>query len=84
MSAIRIEDWLEALRAATTRNDGGSTTEELCEALGLSDRTVLKRIRQAHKRGWVTVGKRSRVRLDGKPDYVPTYIITVPVKGGKK
>ena len=81
---IRVDEWLAELARLSSRNDLGMTLYELAEAAGVSDRTMGKRLREAHKKGWVTVGRRQVVRLDGKPMPVPVYTVTVPKKGGGK
>ena len=81
---IRVDEWLAELARLTAKSDDGLTSEELSEAWGLSDRTTMKRLRLAHKKGWVKVGRRTIARMDGKPMPVPVYTVTVPKKGGGK
>ena len=81
---ITTDEWLAELARLTAKSDDGLTSEELSEAWGLSDRTTMKRLRLAHKKGWVKVGRRTISRMDGKPMPVPVYTVTVPKSGRGK
>ncbi len=83
MSEIRADEWLKELERLTSRNDDGMTTSEMSDATGMSRRTIGERLRKAHRLGWVKVGWRREVRLDGKTHEVPVYKIEVPRKGKK-
>lgn len=76
--AIRQDEWLAELARLSARNDSGSTTEELAAAAGVSTRTMGKRLREAHRRGWVKRGRRVEESLDGKMQPRPVYIVEVP------
>ena len=81
---ITTSEWLAELARLTAKSDDGLTSEELAEAWGLSDRTTMKRLRLAHTKGWVKVGRRTIERMDGKPMPVPVYTVTVPKSGRGK
>ena len=81
-ATIRHEDWLAALLAAQAKNDGGLTSQEWAERMKCSHKTALERIRKANAKGWVTVGRRSIITLDGRQAYAPVYTIKQP-RGSK-
>ena len=80
---ITSEEWLAELAALSARSDEGMTCAELCEALGLSTRTIREKLKLAHALGWVRVGKRRIATIDGKSTLAPVYQITKPKKGAK-
>jgi len=46
---IGQDEWLAELARLTAKDDEGMSTEEMCDATGLSDRTVGKYLRTANK-----------------------------------
>lgn len=80
---IRHDEWLKELSALTAKSDEGMTTRELARAAGVSERTMGDRLRDAHEMGWVTYGKRSIIRRNGRPGTTDVYIVRVPGKGGR-
>ncbi len=79
---IDRSEWLAELSRLTAKSDDGLTARELAEAWGVSLRTTLERLRLAHRRGWVTVGRRTVGSMDGKQQPVPVYVVKAP-RGGK-
>ena len=79
---IHADEWLSALLAAQAKNDGGLTAMEWATRLKCSHKTALERIKQAHAKGWVAVGRRSSMSLDGRNTFTPVYTIKQP-RGSK-
>lgn len=80
--SIHADEWLSALLAAQAKNDGGQTAQEWAAQMKCSHKTALERIKQAAARGWVVVGRRSSMSIDGRNTFTPVYTIKKP--GGKK
>jgi len=79
---IHVEEWLKELEAFSRRSDDGHTVWEIAENTGMSERLVRQRLKDAARHGWLKVGRRSSVAIDGKGTMVPVYIVTKP-KGAK-
>lgn len=80
-STITTDEWLSELARLTTPKDGeGLTALEWGERLGLSTKSALIKLNQAHRKGWVKLGHRHATRLDGKPCFVPVYRVEKPKK----
>jgi len=75
---IGVEEWLAELQRVSGRSDDGLTSAEGAEKMGLSVRTTLLKIKKAYDMGWVKVGKRKTMTLDGRPDYTPVYQVVNP------
>ena len=78
---IRVDEWWAELVRLTAKSDEGMTTRELAKACGVSERTMGDRLRDAHEMGWVTHGKRSIIRRNGRPGMTDVYIVKVPRRG---
>lgn len=78
---IREGEWLKELERLSRKNDEGQTAEELANAMGRGVGIVRNLIAQAMAAGWVTVGRRSKLRIDGKNNLVPVYLIRKPTTG---
>ena len=81
MAVIREDEWLKELERLSRKNDEGQTAEELANATGRSTALMRRLIGQAMAAGWVTVGRRSKPRIDGKNNLVPVYLIRKPTTG---
>lgn len=79
---IHADEWLSALLAAQAKNDAGSTAQEWASRLKCSHKTALEHIKKAHAKGWVIVGKRSSMSIDGRNTFTPVYTIKQP-RGSK-
>lgn len=77
---ISTESWLKELERVCGRNDGGSTVAELSVKLGVGPQTVRSRIRQAMALGWVRIGRRMSMTIDGRQQPSPVYTIEAPAK----
>ena len=71
---IREDEWLAALEAMQQRpDDPGLTCVELSELWGCSTRTALARLRQLHRTGRLTGGRKMVEGIDGRRSQVPCY-----------
>ena len=77
---VDVGAWLAEMVALGNRNDEGQTLAELAAALGLSGDLTRKRLKQANDLGWLAVGRRTIVSLDGRRAQVPVYRVTKPAK----
>lgn len=69
------EEWLEALLRESARSDEGFTAAEWANKMHLSVRVTLERLKLAHSKGWVKVGWRTTIRLDGRQHQTPVYMV---------
>ena len=69
--------------SAGRKNDEGHTIHELCEAMGVSYPTMLKRLHALNRAQMLKVGQRRVVKLNGRRDVVPVYQLVKPVKAKK-
>ena len=71
---ITVEEWRVALEAAMGHSDdAGMTTQELADAMGVSTRVALERLRKLAKAGTLRHGKRQTVGVSGRPAWTPVY-----------
>ena len=75
---IKSDDWLEELQRLSRRSDSGQTAQELADAAGMGLRATMLWLKKAADLGWLSVGKRSILRIDGRPNVVPVYLIRKP------
>lgn len=80
---VTQDEWLAELRRLGERADGGLTTVEWSERLGLSSKSTVMYLKEAMKRGWVSRGTKVVEALNGKMVPVSTYRVSGPKKGGK-
>ena len=79
-SDISVEEWLLELQRASAHQDDGLSAEEWAERLGCSTRVARERLKRAWKLGWVKVGRRTNVRMDGRQNQTPVYLVLVTRK----
>ena len=72
---IHADEWLSALLSAQAKNDSGLTATEWADRMKCSPKTALAYIKKAAAKGWVVVGKRSAMTLDGRQCFSPVYTI---------
>lgn len=70
-----LEKLVALLKRPVTEDAQGFTRAELCEATGLSDETVLGRLRELSRQGKLDVGRKRILSIDGRGNYVPAYRI---------
>ena len=75
---IRQDQWLAELERLGKKNDAGMTSHEWAASLKINVKLAAQKIRQAMDLGWVTLGRRSSVRIDGIAITVPVYLIRRP------
>lgn len=80
---IALEEWLAELQRLGDRSDEGLTAHEWAEAMGVEHECALRRLNKAKAAGWLKVGRRKVVKLDGVAGLIPVYQIINP-KGGKR
>jgi transposase len=78
MVRIREDEWLEELRRLSQRSDAGLTTREWSKKLGKNIDTIRKLLHQAAERGWLVVGQRSALAINGRPCTLVVYRIVNP------
>ena len=83
IARITQDAWLAELRRLGAKADGGLTTQEWAEKLGLSDKSTRVYLGKALKLGWVRRGTRVIEALNGRQMPVSTYVVEAP-KGAKK
>ena len=83
IARITQDAWLAELRRLGAKADGGLTTQEWAEKLGLSTKSTIVYLKKALALGWVRRGSKSVESLNGKMVPVSTYIVEAP-KGAKK
>jgi len=82
MSNLTHEAWMTELAKLSRRSDAGRTRLEWATLADVSERIMGTRLAEMNRLGWVKLGWRSIVRIDGRPAKVPVYQIIVP-KGKK-
>lgn len=80
---ITHEEWMEELARISLKHDEGLTTKEWAKRMGVSPRIATLRLIAAKELGWIKVGTRHIVRLDGYKTPVPVYLIVKPAKAKK-
>ena len=83
IARITQDAWLAELRRLGAKADGGLTTNEWAEKLGLSEKTALKYLKAAAKKGWLRRGTKTVPALNGRDVPVSCYVVEAP-KGAKK
>ena len=77
-SGITTDDWLHELEALSRKSDEGHTASEMAEAFGKTIHRMRLLLARASALGWLHLGKRQTVRIDGKPTVVTVYRIVRP------
>ena len=85
MDALTTNDLLDALQRAMapTPMVDGMTTPELAKALGCSDSTVRRMIRQWLATGKAEVVELRRLGMDGRPNTVRGYRLKISREGAE-
>ena len=81
------DDWQAALEEAlSASSDEGQTSREIAEAMGVSLRTTMDRLRVLADSGRLGTGRRATRTVDGRPAWCPVYFIkeAAQAKGGKR
>lgn len=80
---IPMEEWLAELQRLSMKSAKGLTAAEWAKQMDVSIHTARLRLKEAQVVGWLVVGRRSTISLDGKTATSPVYQIVRP-KGGKR
>lgn len=76
--APNVTEWLIELARVSNRSDEGMTSHEWADAMGVEQECALRRLKEAHKLGWLKVGRRRTTSLDGRPGLTPVYQVVRP------
>ena len=80
---ITQSEWLSELRRLSERADGGLTTQEWAERMGVSTKTMIAYLKRAMALGWVARGSKLVESLNGRMVPVATYRVEQKKGGGK-
>lgn len=76
--AINETEWLAELQRIQSRNDDGLTASEWADRLGCEHECALRYLKRAQQAGWLRVGKRRGLTIDGRGKISPVYQIVRP------
>lgn len=80
MTRVTETEWLTELAKLSVRSDAGYTTVEWAEKLGGSLDMARRKLREAHRLGWLIAGKRTGTAINGRAINSDVYRIVKPKK----
>lgn len=75
---IREDEWLAELERLSKKNDQGQSRAEIAKATGKGERQVLVLLQRAKELGWLVLGWRTAIKINGYPNTIPVYRIVRP------